>query len=316
MWFVEPKLEFLYLAIILSIFSIFFSEISFVFYNSLMVFNFREESLGKVSGIGWGFGYFGAIISLILVLYFLILPEEKIFDLDKSMYEHVRITMPLASIWLLVFSLPIMIFFSNPKPIKKKNNFIKDFIDTITIAKQVPNLLKFLFARMLYNDGLITLFAFGGIFAAKVFYFTQTEILIFAIILNITSGLGAFIGGFLNNRSNSIIIIKISLILIIIIGLICIFTTNKTVFWIFASFIGFFVGPCQSASRVWISHIIPKKSRTSIFGFYTMSGKITSFIGPLLYGWIILLSGTEKYGMFSVIILIGLGYLFLQTIND
>ena len=121
-------------------------------------------------------------------------------------------------------------FFSNPKPIQKKDSFIKDFIDTITIAKQVPNLLKFLFARMLYNDGLITLFAFGGIFAAKVFNFTQTEILIFAIILNITSGLGAFIGGFLNNKRNSIIIIKISLILIIIIGLICIFTTNKTVF--------------------------------------------------------------------------------------
>ena len=164
---------------------------------------------------------------------------------------------------------------------------------------------------MFYNDGLITLFAFGGIFAAKVFKFTQNEILIFAILLNLSSGIGAILSGVFNNKNNSITIIRVSLLFFLLLGSICIFTTNNFIFWISAISLGFFVGPCQSASRVWVSLNSNNQDKASIFGLYMTSGKITSFIGPLIYGWLVYFFGLERYGMISVLILIFLGLIFL-----
>ncbi len=311
LWFVEPKVEFAILAICLSFLSIFFSEISFIFYNALLSHNFKQSELGKISGLSWGLGYFGGIASLIIILVLFILPEKTILNLDKTESEHIRISMPLVAIWLLVFSIPIMTFFSNPKPSNKRGKIFSEFVESINRAKKTPSMVRFLFARMFYNDGLITLFAFGGIFAAKVFKFTQNEILIFAILLNLSSGIGAILSGVFNNKNNSITIIRVSLLFFLLLGSICIFTTNNFIFWISAISLGFFVGPCQSASRVWVSLNSNNQDKASIFGLYMTSGKITSFIGPLIYGWLVYFFGLERYGMISVLILIFLGLIFL-----
>jgi UMF1 family MFS transporter len=172
-------------------------------------------------------------------------------------------------------------------------------------------MMRFLIARMAYNDGLITLFAFGGIYAAKVFGFTQQDILIFAIGLNITAGIGAIIGGPLTDRWGAIYIIRTSLICLFLLGLVCLMTHSLTIFWVASLCLGFFIGPCQAAGRVWVSHLAPPENRASLFGFLALSGKLTSFVGPVLYGWIILVTGLERAGMVVVLGLFAIGFFLL-----
>ena len=157
----------------------------------------------------------------------------------------------------------------------------------------------------------MTLFAFGGIFAAKVFFFNQTEILIFAIGLNVTAGLGAILSGKLTDRLGPSLVMRVSLLSLTALGIIAILAPNKSIFWAAGLALGLFIGPCQSSARVWMAKRVPAEHTASMFGLFAFSGKVTSFLGPLCYGWLVLFTGYERSGMAIVIILLLLGYFLL-----
>ena len=154
-------------------------------------------------------------------------------------------------------------------------------------------------------------FAFGGIYAAKIFGFTQKDILIFAIGLNLTAGIGAIAGAPLTDRWGPLLIIRLSLAGLFVLGLVCLLTQSLYIFWVASLCLGLFIGPCQAAGRVWVSHLAPPHHHASLFGFLALSGKLTSFIGPFCYGWIIYLTGLERAGMVVVLGLFIIGFILL-----
>ena len=316
LWFAQPNEAFISYAIILSAISIFFLESSFIFYNAILGKMIQRDHIGSLSGLAWGGGYIGSVIALIVVLVVFIMPDKSLFALDKSQSEHIRATMLFAASWAIIFSLPMMFYlpsFSQPSfsQKNKKNSAISSLKTSIIEARKIPNLLRFLLARMAYNDGLITLFAFGGIYAAKVFSFSQFEIILFAIGLNISAGMGAIIGGFLDDNIGPIKTIKVALIGLFLCGLVAIITPYKIIFWIVGVGLGLFVGPVQSASRTYLSLAASDKHKGGLFGLYMVSGKLTSFIGPFLYGSLVMMSGNERYGMAVVLLLIAFGFVLL-----
>ncbi|MEK9598818.1 MAG: MFS transporter [Alphaproteobacteria bacterium] len=316
LWFAQPNEAFISYAIILSATSIFFLESSFIFYNAILGKMIQRDHIGSLSGLAWGGGYIGSVIALIVVLVVFIMPEKSFFALDKSQSEHIRATMLFAASWAIIFSLPMMFYlpsFSQKNNKNKKNSSILSLKTSIIEARKIPNLLRFLLARMAYNDGLITLFAFGGIYAAKVFSFSQFEIILFAIGLNISAGMGAIIGGFLDDNIGPIKTIKLALIGLFLCGLVAIITPYKMIFWLVGVGLGLFVGPVQSASRTYLSLTASDKHKGGLFGLYMVSGKLTSFIGPFLYGWLVMMSGNERYGMAVVLLLIALGFVLLPS---
>ena len=316
LWFAQPNEAFISYAIILSAISIFFLESSFIFYNAILGKMIQRDHIGSLSGLAWGGGYIGSVIALIVVLVVFIMPDKSLFALDKSQSEHIRATMLFAASWAIIFSLPMMFYlpsFSQKNNKSKKISAISSLKTSIIEARKIPNLLRFLLARMAYNDGLITLFAFGGIYAAKVFSFSQFEIILFAIGLNISAGMGAIIGGFLDDNIGPIKTIKVALIGLFLCGLVAIITPYKMIFWIVGVGLGLFVGPVQSASRTYLSLTASDKHKGGLFGLYMVSGKLTSFIGPFLYGWLVMMSGNERYGMAVVLLLIALGFVLLPS---
>ena len=316
LWFAQPNEAFISYAIILSAISIFFLESSFIFYNAILGKMIQRDHIGSLSGLAWGGGYIGSVIALIVVLVVFIMPDKSLFALDKSQSEHIRATMLFAASWAIIFSLPMMFYlpsFSQKNNKNNKNSAILSLKTSIIEARKIPNLLRFLLARMAYNDGLITLFAFGGIYAAKVFSFSQFEIILFAIGLNISAGMGAIIGGFLDDNIGPIKTIKVALIGLFLCGLVAIITPYKIIFWIVGVGLGLFVGPVQSASRTYLSLTASDKHKGGLFGLYMVSGKLTSFIGPFLYGWLVMMSGNERYGMAVVLLLIALGFVLLPS---
>ena len=308
LWLVKPDASFATMALVLSAINIVVMEIAFVFYNALLVGVSTPKNIGRVSGFSWGLGYIGAIVCLFLALAF-VMPEVAPFGLDKSMAEHVRITMPLAAVWLLIFSIPFFIFV--PEGEKSEGNFKDILVEGWNMVRTTPGVLRFLIARVFYADALVTLFAMGGIFAAKVFDFEQTDVLLFAILLNITAGLGAMIGGILDDRVGALPTIRISLIAMVILGSAAMMTSSATVFWIIGGFIGIFVGPVQAASRSYLARLVPNGVEARAFSFMMLTGKATAFIGPMIYGWIVFLSGQERYGMAIVVLLMLIGYILL-----
>ena len=139
------------------------------------------------------------------------------------------------------------------------------------------------------------------------------EIILFAIGLNISAGIGAVIGGFLDDSIGPIKTIRLALIGLFLLGLIAIITPYKIIFWIVGIILGLFVGPVQSASRTYLSLQVSDNHRGGLFGLYMVSGKLTSFIGPFLYGLLVMISGNERYGMAVVLFLIAFGFLLLPN---
>ena len=311
LWFAQPNEAFISYAIILSAISIFFLESSFIFYNAILGKMIQRDHIGSLSGLAWGGGYIGSVIALIVVLVVFIMPDKSLFALDKSQSEHIRATMLFAASWAIIFSLPMMFYLPSFSQKNNKNSAILSLKTSIIEARKIPNLLRFLLARMAYNDGLITLFAFGGIYATKVFSFSQFEIILFAIGLNISAGIGAIIGGFLDDNTGPIKTIKVALIGLFLCGLVAIITPYKIIFWIVGVGLGLFVGPVQSASRTYLSLAASDKHKGGLFGLYMVSGKLTSFIGPFLYGSLVMMSGNERYGMAVVLLLIAFGFVLL-----
>jgi UMF1 family MFS transporter len=311
LWIIEPDPSFAIMALVLSAITIVTMELASVFYNALIPSISTRQTVGRVSGFSWGIGYIGGIICLGLVLVVFILPETAPFGLSKIESEHIRIIMPLAALWVLIFAVPLFLFV--PEGSKIKGSFTTNLKEGFYIVISTPGLLRFMVARMFYADAFVTLFAFGGIFAAKVFGFTQTDVLIFAMILNTTAGIGAILGGIADDRLGAITTIRTSIIVMIILGILIIIASSPVMFWILGGCLGAFVGPVQSASRSHIARMAPAGTEARVFGFLMLTGKATAFIGPLLYGWIVLISGQERYGMLVVIAMLVIGLFLLKS---
>jgi len=169
---------------------------------------------------------------------------------------------------------------------------------------------------MIYNDGLVTIFAFGGIYAAGTFGFTFQEIMIFGIVLNVTAGIGAFIFGFLDDKLGGKLTIQITLICLTAAGLLAIFANSKLLFWIAGISVGIFSGPNQAASRSLMGRFTPKSKENEFYGFFAFSGKMTAFIGPLCLGIFTEIFNSQRAGVSIVVILFIIGLFLLRSVDE
>ena len=313
LWNILPQSSFMLQALIVSFISIFAMELTFVFYNSLLSSVAKPNQMGFISGISWGFGYFGAIACLMLALFIFIQAKEPPFGLSWDDAGPVRATMILAGIWLFIFSIPAFLFIKEEKTDIEKISPIKKLIDGFKIIIKIPGLLRFMIARMLYTDGLTVVFAFAGIYAAKVFGFAQDKVIIFAIAVNLFCGIGAIAGGFIEDRIGAFKTVRISLFLLLILGAGILLAPTEIWFWVFGLLVGIFIGPVQSSSRSLVAQYAPSKNRAQIFGFYMFAGKSTSFLGPAIYGWLVFTTGIERAGMLIVLVFFIAGIIVLGT---
>ena len=317
-WFSKPNSNFILYTLIIFLLSNFCYETSLIFYNSLLKKISSEKDIGTTSGIGFGLGYLGTVPILLLVLYVFILPEKSPLGLDKSNFENVRFVSFVVAAWFLIFALPMIIYF-------KKNIFIQANEDQSSTLKKLKEILwdqkltvvgKFLVARMIYADALIVLISGGGVFAMGVFGYTFEEIIKLAISANIVALFGVLIGGYLNDKFSSK-----SIILVCIIALIgsVIYTSliaqTKLQFFVSVMVVSIFLGTIQSASRVMMSNLLKDNNLGKGFGLFAFSGRITSFIGPLLVGTMTFFF-SQRIGLLSCSLLFIIGFVLMLKVED
>ncbi|MBT5048875.1 MAG: MFS transporter [Rhodospirillaceae bacterium] len=296
-------------------------EVGTVFYNSMLPTMVPQDRIGRLSGWGWGLGYFGGIACLLVIWLAFASPEKPPFGLDPTMMEHIRIAGPFVALWFFVFAYPLFLFTpdTNRSGLSLREAArlgLAGIAKTIRSIREHANIARFLVARLFFIDGLNTLFAFGGIYAAGTFGMDFGEILQFAIALNVAAGIGSMLFAWIDDRIGSKRTVMIALLGIIVVGTPILLVTSKMAFWVLALGIGIFMGPAQAASRTLMARMAPADQITEMFGLFALSGKVTAFMGPAVLAWVTTVFASQRAGMTTVIVFIAIGAAILVTVKD
>jgi UMF1 family MFS transporter len=319
LWFIRPSVEYVYPGLVLVVVGTIGSEFAMIFYNAMLPSLAPREEIGRWSGWAWGAGYVGGLACLCLALFAFVRPEAAWLGLDTDAAAHIRATFPMTAAWLLLFSLPLLLFTPDrPKTgcglRRAMHGGLRQLRQSARDARRHLPIVRFLIARMLYVDALATIFAFGGIYARGTFEMNPSEILAFGIGLNVAAGLGALGFGWIDDWIGGKRTIVCALLGLIVPGSLLLIVTSKTLFWVFAMVLGIFVGPAQAASRSYLARVVPAPLTNQFFGLYAFSGKATAFAGPLLVGWLTAASGSQRVGMSTVIVLLVAGLALVLTL--
>jgi UMF1 family MFS transporter len=319
LWFAYPAVSSIYYTLTWVVLGTISLEIALVFYNSFLPHISPEGYIGRISGWAWGVGYIGGIIALSIVLFVFINPHPTWLDTQTA--AQVRICGPLVALWFGIFSLPLFIVIpdtpSTNLPIRKTiSQGISELLKTLKELPNHKNLFLYLIAHLIYIDGLNTVFAFGGIYAAGTFGMDMTHVILFGISMNLIAGIGAIALAWTDDYLGSKFTILISIIGLTVLSIPILLVHNMYVFWGLALVLAIFVGPVQAASRSLMARISPLEKSTEMFGLYALSGRVTSFVGPWVLGLTTLHFHSQRAGMATVLIFFIIGGILMGRVQE
>jgi UMF1 family MFS transporter len=327
------------------------AEFATVFNNAMMPSLVPPDQIGRLSGTGWATGYVGGILSLILVLGFLAASPDTgrtlfgfmpLFGLDPVTHQGDRISGPLTGIWFIIFVLPMFLLTPDyPARHSARDALREGLIELRQGLHELPkqkSMAAFLLANMIYTDGLVSLFAFGGIYAAGTFGWNTIQIGTFGILLAIAGTFGAWLGGKLDDKlgpkrviSGSMLILLLSIVAILLVDKDSILFVKvaapapggalfsgaaERAYLVLGCLIGAAGGPLQAASRTLLIHMAPKDRIAQYFGLFALTGKVTSFVGPLLIGVITAVTESQKAGMAVLVLFFAAGLVLLARVRE
>lgn len=321
LWYARPSQDYVAFALVCVVMATVAFELANVFYNAMLHDIAPPSKLGRVSGWAWGFGYAGGLGCLTLALFALVQPETPWFGLGKENAANIRATGPLVAVWFLLFSLPLFLFTPDAPPTGLRLRAavaagMRQLRGTLRDVRRYRPIVLFLIASALYRDGLATLFAMGGLYAAGTFAMSFEQILMFAIALNVAAGLGAAGFGWVDDWIGSRRTVMLSLIGLMVFGVPVLLVDDPRLFVGLAVGLGIFVGPAQAASRSFMARISPPALETEMFGLYAFSGKSVAFLGPILFALATDIFDSQRAGMAVVFLFFFAGALVLRHVPD
>ena len=321
LWYATPEPSSVWLVLALVALGNFAFELSMVFYNAMLPGLAGPGRIGRLSGWAWALGYAGGLACLAVALVGFVQAEPPPFGLDAERAEPVRAVALLVALWFAAFGWPLFAF--TPDLAGARLSLGRSVAvgaatlwATLRAARSYGNIVRFLLARMLYIDGLNTLFAFGGLYAAGSFAMSMVEVLEFGIALNVTAALGAFALAWVDDWLGAKRTLILSLLALIAAGSAILVVEDKAWFWALGLVIGVFMGPTQAASRSLMGRLAPPKLTTEMFGLFALTGKATAFLGPWLVGTITALAASQRVGMATIIVFFALGLLVLLGVRE
>ena len=326
-------------------------EFATVFNNAMMPTLVPPERIGRLSGTGWATGYVGGILSLLLVLGFLAANPDTgrtlfgftpLFGLDPVSHEGDRISGPLTGLWFIIFVLPMFLLtpdYPARHPLKDALRAgLSELKETLIDLPKQRSLAAFLLANMIYTDGLVSLYAFGGIYAAGTFGWSTIQLGTFGIILAIAGTFGGWFGGKLDDFlgpkrviAGSMTILLTSVVAILLVerdsvlfisvappvpGGALFASAAERAYLVLGCLIGAAGAPLQAASRSLLIRMAPKERVAQYFGLFALTGKVTSFTGPLVIGIVTAATGSQKAGMATLVLFFATGLALLTRVRS
>lgn len=333
LFLVKPAESFLPLGLLLLGVGNIAFELASVNYNAMLADVATKENVGRVSGLGWGLGYVGGIVLLLIVFFGFVNPEVGLFGVTGEEGLDVRAAMLVCALWTAVFSAPLLLSARDDlsrRATRTKQSLPASYVEVFRSIRNLWNrdrrTVKFLISSAIFRDGLAGVFTFGGVIAAGTFGFSGGDVIIFGIVANLVAGVATIASGTLDDRLGPRIVILVSLCVMITSGLVIFFLHDRGVliFWIFGLLLASCVGPVQSASRTFLARLIPPGLEGEVFGLYATTGRAVSFLAPWLFGLAILLGqrvidGTpaeaQYWGILGIILVLALGLVLMIPVG-
>ena len=329
-FFIEPKPEYFVMGLVLYGLGSVVQESAFINYYAMLKSVTTEKNIGRVSGYAWALGYAGGIILLCVSLFGFILPET-VFGAPSENGMSVRIVFLFSAAWTLIFSIPMLL--RVPEIAVKDGGRGRESIlqsyralfgQLKSLRAQAPETFKFLISSAIYRDGLAGVFTFGAVLGSLAFGFSQTQIILFGIAANIVAGVGAAIGGRLDDVIGSRSVIVGSLVGLIIAGSgVFIFAGEGVItYWIGGLLLCLFVGPAQASSRTFVSRFTPHGREGEVFGLYQTTGRAVSFLSGAFWSISIAIGGAVTgaenatiFGVLGLMVILIVGLLLLLRVH-
>ena len=324
MFFVAPEQEYLWLGLLLVAAGNIFFEFAGVNYNAMLAQVSTPKTVGRVSGIGWGLGYLGGIVLLLIVYFGFIQPDVGLFGITGENGMDIRVTVLISAIWFGVFALPVLFSVPEYKGVGARRAKVGFFASYRRLFNDIKRLwhesrqtVYFLLASAVFRDGLAGVFTFGGVLAAGSFGFSAGQVIVFAIAANVVAGISTMTVGLLDDRLGAKPVIMASLIGLVVAGLAVFFFHDggQIVFWTFGLALCLFVGPAQSASRSFLARLIPAGREGEVFGLYATTGRAVSFLAPTAFALFVTFGGAQYWGILGIILVIFVGLLLLIPVQ-
>ena len=320
LFFVEAAPAYFVFGIALVSIASVFSEIAGVHYNAMLSQVSTRRTVGKVSGLGWGFGYLGGIVALVIVV---VATQLDWFGMDTSNGMAYRVIALGCAVWAVAFSIPLLLNVpeNTPRPGRAQVGFLRSYVvlgqDVARLFRTSRSTFWFLIASAIYRDGLAGVFAFGAIIAAKVFGFSNNEVLIFGIVANLVAGLSTILAGRLDDRFGARAVIMTALGGLVIASLTVFFLHDQgsIVFWVVGLLLCVFVGPAQASSRSLLTRLAPAGQEGEIFGLYATTGRAASFMAPGLWALFTGLFLGTHWGILGIALVLLVGFVFMLFVR-
>lgn len=320
MYFVEGAPPYFVLGVTLIGVGSVFSELAGVNYNAMLVQVSTPKTVGKVSGLGWGMGYIGGIVALVIVI---VAYSADWFGLSQENGLPFRVVALGCALWTIIFVIPFILNVPEiqERPGVNKVNFFQSYVvlgkDIAKLFRESRQTFWFLLASAVYRDGLAGVFAFGAVIAKVVFHFGFLEVVAFGVAANLVAGISTIIAGRVDDRMGPRTVILWSLGGLVIAGLAVFFLhdAGKIAFWIGGLVLCIFVGPAQAASRSLLARVTPAGKEGEVFGLYATTGRAASFLSSSLWTLFIVIFSATYWGVLGIVVVLLLGYILMSFVK-
>ena len=237
--------------------------------------------LAKLGGIAWSGGYYGGLVSLVLCLAAVfVLPDPSETQVP------VRITSVIVAVWFALFLILFILWTPDKRPTGVPMAVaVREGLSLWNTLRSLfsndRNIFMYLLGRMTYTDGVNTIFVMGGVYASARYGLDTMELIQFGILLNVFSGTGGMVFAFFEERLGTKSVIMISILGLIVSGSAMLLAPDFSMFTVYGCILGVFVGPIQQASRTMMAKLMLADAQAKLFGLYALSGKATSWGGPI-----------------------------------
>lgn len=285
------------------------------------------EKIGRISAFGWGLGYFGGLVCLLLVrplVAGLDLPREVLVGAEGTgaLFE-LRMAWVVTAAFFLVAGLPTFLFLKERAP-RRSSKSLKDFAsegfqrlgETARAITHFSELRRFLVIFFFYQAGLTTVVAFAGIFAERTLGFTTQELIVLFLMLQVASAAGALVFGWIQDRIGGRRSIQITLVIWVIVCVGSYFCQTKGQFWVLAGLAGLGIGSLQSASRAVVGLFSPREKSGEFFGFWGLAGKAAYMVGPIFFGVVSSLTGSQRTAILTTTVFFVIGLIGMAWVDE
>jgi MFS transporter, UMF1 family len=321
LFFVRDDYRYLWLGLVLLAVGSAFLEFAQVSYNAMLQQISNPRNVGRISGLGWGSGYLGGIVVMLLAYVLFIQPDVGLFGVTAEGGLKYRALALVVAVWFAFWSIPIFLAVPEIPPTRgiPRVSFLASYRvlvhDVRALFRSDRHAVWFLLASALYRDGLVAIFSFGAVLAVSVYGLSAADVVIFGVAANVVAALGAGGAGIVEDRIGPKPVILGSLAALVTTSVVLLFAHGSTMFWIFGLLLCLWVGPAQSSSRTYVVRLAPAGREGEMFGLYATTGRAVSFLAPGLFALFSGIFDSPRMGIIGIVLVLLAGLLALSRVE-